>query len=113
MQSTTRKPVFNVFHQNALLNNNIIVALNPEMAEEIIGLVHETCSTDGGLQNREEYPHLYSLCDRLQSNLDWTAMQVLRRREMNNDGYVGSSKTNGVKSFIENVEPDDYSCSTG
>ena len=100
-----RLPVFNVYHQNPLMNNNILVALNPEMAEEIVKLVHETCSSEEGLQDREEYPHLYSLCDRLQSNLDWSRMQALRRHnEYPNCENGRETSRVGVDSFLNNVD---------
>jgi hypothetical protein len=96
-----QRPVFNVFHQNPLLNNNIMVALNPEMAEEIISLVLECCSTADGLENRSEYPHLYGLSDRLQSNLDYSKMQKLQKYHRRNF----SSRTNtNVDSFLNRVD---------
>tara|TARA_Y100000310_G_scaffold107441_1_gene105879 strand:+ start:596 stop:847 length:252 start_codon:yes stop_codon:yes gene_type:complete len=76
-----------------------MIALNPEMAEEIISLVRECCSTDNGLENRNEYPHLYGLSDRLQSNLDYSRMQALHRSSHRNPtGRIG------VGSFLNNIE---------
>ncbi|HIG58681.1 MAG TPA: hypothetical protein EYQ21_04705 [Flavobacteriales bacterium] len=98
---STKRPVFNVYHQNPLMNNNIMLAMNPEMAEDIIKLVHECCETDGGLQDRQEYPHLYSLCDRLQSR-----MQAMRRQTGYIDGLDenGTTEPVGVDSFLNNVD---------
>tara|TARA_Y100000034_G_scaffold132129_1_gene194408 strand:- start:29 stop:361 length:333 start_codon:yes stop_codon:yes gene_type:complete len=107
MQPRQGRPVFNVFHQNALLNNNIIVAMNPEMAEEIISLIRECCSTDSGLENRNDYPHLYGFSDRLRSNLDWSKMQKLRSAERKN-GNTGLGG-NGVDSFLNNVDGEQFS----
>jgi len=75
------RPIFNVFHQNSLLNKNIQLVMNQSMAQEIIGLVKECCATDDGIENRKEYPHLYGLSDRLQSNIDWTTMRSVRDGE--------------------------------
>jgi len=72
------RPIFNVFHQNSLLNNNIQLVMNRSMAEELIVLVKECCASDDGIENRKEYPHLYGLSDRLQSNIDWTIMNALQ-----------------------------------
>ena len=101
-----KRPVFNVYHQNPLMNNNIMLAMNPEMAQDIIKLVHECCETDGGSQDRQEYPHLYSLCDRLQSNLDWSRMQAMRRQTGYIDGLDenGTTESVGVDSFLNNVD---------
>lgn len=112
MQDTnTARPVFNVFHQNALLNNNIMIALNPQMAEELISLVRDCCSTDDGLENRNEYPHLYGLSDRLQSNLDWSKMQALRNSERRSEprGF----RQGGVGSFLNNVDTEEHFSSVG
>lgn len=103
MQNTNKaRPVFNVFHQNALLNDNIMIALNPSMAEEIISLVRECCAGDDGADNRNEYPHLYGLSDRLQSNLDWTKMQAIRKSERRQSPR--GSRQNSVGSFLNNVD---------
>ncbi|MBC8523015.1 hypothetical protein H8D29_03710 [PVC group bacterium] len=76
------------------------------MAEEIISLVRECCSTDSGLENRDEYPHLYGLSDRLQSNLDYSRMQMLHR-----SSHRSPTDRIGIGSFLNNIESENE-CST-
>jgi|TARA_Y100000034_G_scaffold18675_1_gene20745 hypothetical protein len=97
MQVSKERPIFNVFHQNSLLNKNIQLVMNQSMAEELIGLVKECCATDDGMENRHEYPHLYGLSDRLQSNIDWTRMQSLR------NSRESSQTDKMVKCFLNNI----------